>query len=494
MNIFERKKIRIKTKSPIHIGSAYQKLTRFEFIQKEQWIYPISEERLSKFLLEKNLVDSYVSSIEEKGGDFNLLEIFKGISLKEVEKLSMWGKIKVFNNSKIEDFKPFIRDGFGVPYIPGTSIKGVIRTAILYNALKTFKNQHPDRFKEEVENEIDIKIRDNNNKKNFFQWGNERWLQNFVLNNSDNKSHSPSPNTDWLRMLQVSDAYPLSSIQTTIIPANILKKESTWKYRTELPGQETSIYLECIPENTIFEFEAMWDKKLLDDFKRHIDKEILLPTNLDEMFKMIDEWAKDIFSFEKEFFRGHSLARWYEANWHKNKCCPFRVGFGSGMISTTILMLLSEDLRKKIRNKVGVDRKGDIAPKSRRVWKKDDKNLLPFGWALIEIEPFSEIVQENMEKQLEESSPSTLDEKKINVKLEIEKATEIWEGANLKWEPGRKVIVVQSNKGKAELKCETHDSIVPQAFHKKLFDKKESVKAKVTVEKEGNKYTVLKIE
>lgn len=378
MSIFESKKLKLITKSPTHIGSVEQRITRFEFMQEGQYIYPVSEDRLSVLLQNRNLISSYVSAVEREGSKFSLANFFRNraVSLKteNLQALSNGRRIKALGDAvRIQDFKQFIRDGFGNIYIPGTSIKGAIRTALLYNVLKAFKDTDPAGFKTTVENRIINDVANRVNKKRLFQWANERWFEDFVL-----AGKSKSPNTDWLRMLHISDGYSSTNIETILIPANILKKENTWTYKKEYSGQNTAIWVECIPENTVFEFEAVWDKKLLEDFKRY-NSGLTLPDNLDAMFDIVSKWSNDIFKFEKEFSNGHSLE-----NWYKNNASAFRIGFGSGMISTTITMLLPEDLRKKVRNYAGLNRGNDIAPKSRRIWLKNN-NAVPFGWAALEV-------------------------------------------------------------------------------------------------------------
>jgi CRISPR-associated protein Csm5 len=113
---------------------------------------------LSNFLLEKNLIQDYVNEVEEKVNKFNL-QLFlrnKRINLSENDylKLSNKRKIKVCGKPEtIYEFRPFIRDGFSNIYIPGTSLKGSIRTAILYNVLKELKKSRENEF-EEIENKI----------------------------------------------------------------------------------------------------------------------------------------------------------------------------------------------------------------------------------------------------------------------------------------------------------------------------------------------------
>ncbi|MCX7794685.1 MAG: type III-A CRISPR-associated RAMP protein Csm5, partial [Thermodesulfovibrionales bacterium] len=354
------------------------RITRLEFIHEGQYVYPVSEDRLSLLLHKKNLISDYVSAIKQEEKRFNLAEFLKSRSVKltneVLEDLSGKRKIKVLSDaSRMQEFRPMIRDGFGIPYIPGTSIKGVIRTALLYNALKSLKDSNPADFKSIIEDRIKTDIHNRVDKRKLFEWAEEKWLAGYRLD--DKKG---SPNRDWLRMLHVTDAYCPAEIETVLIEVNILKKEHTWTYRTESSLSKTAIWLECLPENTVLEFEASWDKRLLEEFKRY-NRRLDLPDNLNKIFAQLKNWSEDIFAFERNFSRGHDLERWYI-----NNPSTFRVGFGSGMISTTIVMLLEEDTRKTVRNYAGLNRGKDIAPKSRRVWIKNNIPV-PLGWAVIEV-------------------------------------------------------------------------------------------------------------
>jgi len=95
-----------------------------------------------------------------------------------------------------------------------------------------------------------------------------------------------------------------------------------------------------------------------------------------ELSDNINNWSKDVFEFEKSFSSGTDLKSWYQDN-----KANFRIGFGSGMISTTISILLSDELRKKIRKFAGRDKQDDLPPKSRRIWLKNN-HMTPFGWAI----------------------------------------------------------------------------------------------------------------
>lgn len=403
-NIFEKKHLQLKVVSPVHIGSIDQKLSPFEYIQQGQYVYQISDEKLSQFLFQKKLIDAYISAVEREGHNFRLLKFFneKRVKLTEADLLIISGGRKtILLVSGLQDYRPFIRDGLSGLYIPGTSIKGVIRTAILYNALTNYKIKDPDGFKRTIVDPIEKTEPYKFKKKSSFEWIQEKWLENFRLGDKNNR-----PNTDWLRMIHISDAYPSTILpETTLIPINILKKETpAWKYKTENSGQKTTIWAECIPQNTFFEFEIVWDKKLLENFRSE-NNNLSLPQSIDEVLSNIKKWSDDIINFEKDFTRGNDLE-----NWYKNNNANFRIGFGSGMISTTIAMLLPEKTRKLIRNLAGKNKGEEVAPKSRRVWVKDNQTI-PLGWAVMEILGDNDRAgdfKENLSQDLQEHSATVI--------------------------------------------------------------------------------------
>jgi len=376
MEIFEKKRMKLTIKSPIHIGSADQRITPFEYIRHGQYVFQISDEKLAIFLQKRNLIDLYVSAVQKEGHRFRLMDFFKGkgVTIKEDDLLFLSkAKSKIIGDaSRLQEYRPFITDGFGNQYIPGTSLKGVIRTAILYNALLNYKTNDPNGFQSEVTEKIKKTSQSDFRKKKAFIWLQEKWLENFKLSGKNN-----SPNTDWLRMLHVSDGYPVNLKETNLIPVNILKKEvSGWKYKTETSGQNTTIWIESIPTDIAIEFDLVWDNGLLKRFQEEGNK-VALPKGINEILSCVGKWSEDLRGFEIGFSKGHSLE-----NWYKNNRANFRIGFGSGMVSTTMAMLLPEDVRKMVRNLSGKNKGDEIAPKSRRVWAKEG-GIIPLGWAMV---------------------------------------------------------------------------------------------------------------
>lgn len=74
----------------------------------------------------------------------------------------------------------------------------------------------------------------------------------------------------------------------------------------------------------------------------------------------------------------------------------------------------------------------------------------------------------------------------------IASETIIWGNAILTWSPGNQTLKAEKDGKKAELKVQDR-GIVPESLHKGLFDKREPVRANVTVEKTGSAFKIVRI-
>jgi CRISPR-associated protein Csm5 len=501
MDIFERKKTRITTVSPVHIGSVEQKLTPFEYCRYKQFIYPVSEEKLSYFLQNNNLIDSYIQEVGIQGHQFRLLNYFrsKKINVTEQELLSISNERRVRllgDAAHLQDYRPLIRDGFGNPYVPGTAIKGAIRTAILYNALSNFRSTDCVAFENTIVKTIEKTEPFKFKKRSPFEWIQREFLESCRLSDKNG-----SPHSDWLRMLHITDAYPVSLKETWLIPVNVLKKETTgWKYKTEKGGVKTTIWVECLPPGVSIDFETGWDCALLSSFQKE-NENINLPTNLTELMANIEQWSNNIFCIERDFTKSHGLENWYKTINNAN----FRIGFASGMMSTTMLSLLPEDIRKLVRNSAGKNKGDDVAPKSRRVWLKDDQPV-PLGWSRLHFEPFDIETNEEVDQKtfsdnfaedrldvIEASYPLVIAQRNIPDKAPPEQIP--WKNVTIVWRPNDQTLSATLEGKKAEKKIGTDKSFVPERLHKKLFEGKKHAVADIIVEPcGGNAFRIVQIE
>lgn len=148
---------------------------------------------------DRDLLDSYYEShLQQFLKDHGLLN-----HLENLSQTDKWFKIfkgKVF----VGDRTSFIQNRRGQYYIPGSSIKGCIKTAILYELLKREKDSNKQDFYQKYEQIIDDNI-DNNVKLDSFS---EKVLKKFYMPEPpDWKKHKPGNFAlDFTRCIHITDA------------------------------------------------------------------------------------------------------------------------------------------------------------------------------------------------------------------------------------------------------------------------------------------------
>ncbi|NLA93843.1 MAG: type III-A CRISPR-associated RAMP protein Csm5, partial [Bacteroidales bacterium] len=126
-------KIIIETLSPIHIGSGDLLQNNTDFVVskhgKESYIYVTEEAKILE-LIGSEHIDNWLLSIEKKESTVDLVKRYAPKSSPadySQRQISSYAADIKAN----ETLKEAIHNGQGLPYIPGSSIKGAIRTAIL---------------------------------------------------------------------------------------------------------------------------------------------------------------------------------------------------------------------------------------------------------------------------------------------------------------------------------------------------------------------------
>lgn len=164
-------RMKIKILTPTFVGGGEDSM-----INKSQYIYDsenktisiIDDRKLASFLGKRNLLELYSEYIKEVGiagrgknfnvNDINIGEWYEKISsaMKIDDDLSECIKyyIDVSNIQKhrLNDIACFIKDIEGMPYMPGSSIKGAISNAILVHHIKNNRNKY-SRYWENIKRE-----------------------------------------------------------------------------------------------------------------------------------------------------------------------------------------------------------------------------------------------------------------------------------------------------------------------------------------------------
>ncbi|MEJ5185546.1 MAG: type III-A CRISPR-associated RAMP protein Csm5 [Candidatus Geothermincolales bacterium] len=393
--------VELQVLSPLHIGSHEQALTHFGYAVSGNTLFVISQDRLAEYLGERGLVDRFVARVEREGNKFRIGDFLKEVGADDatVKRLSRYS-IPADNPKDIRQLKVAIRDPEGITYIPGTAIKGAIRTACLYAFLKDVKASNPDYFKIKVIDRLmkkmaDIGKSDKNreNRKEFFKGVEDLIARGFVfVAPSEQKGvygKSGLPNTDIFRCLQVSDAFPVRE--------NIQEKATNVVVCDTEPGtanaltikEEAPLYVEAV-EGGAYRFSLTWDEWLAEEFYRQNRskverKEILyFPRGIDDVLHYCKVFVKDQVEHEEKFFQkcvnGGPYLDFLETV--KREKANFRLGWGSGLIGASLSLLLPPELMREVRDKFfrKRDRRVDDFPKSRRVavLEKGKRELLGF--------------------------------------------------------------------------------------------------------------------
>jgi CRISPR-associated protein Csm5 len=413
-DFYETRKIQL-TSPILHIGSSVSRLNPFEYIQTAKKVYLPNQEALAKGLLKKggSFLNDYIQAIENNQNISKLLEQAFG---------NEWWKAKDPNENpifpenaisqklaeRVTDLRPMIRNGMGYLFIPGSSIKGAMKTAIMYHLLK-----HPDKYQvpqtsriSEIEKQLKQRLGELTSRRN--QTFADDKLMNtlfsdFSLIYQGKTFSGSSQNTDILRCLKISDSESL--IKTEVsgktgkpIPINlpvVVEVVVSSRFDDYRAKYKASLYVEMV-RNLKTEFTITLDKEMLSWFKHK--QGMKLPfNNIDELLQICQEFAQEQWDYEHDYWSaiennpnasGKNLDFSNIGDFYEPEKCPYgmRLGWGSGMTGTTLGLCFDDELRENIRDICGLKAPGFEAPKSRRTILGSDGDIkfVP-GWIKFKI-------------------------------------------------------------------------------------------------------------
>ena len=163
---------------------------------------------------------------------------------------------------------------------------------------------------------------------------------------------------------------------TTLQGNQVVEKEMDGDTRFECFHGETTI-------------EVSIDHEILDSFKRG---GVTPPfSDLKSLIKFCQDFAQAQWKAEQRFHATHTSGaglnlgaiKTFYADTDNKTRATLRVGWGTGMLGTTVSLLLDEDTRVRLRNEVVSADGGNRpqpAPKSRRFVLENNQPAYPLGW------------------------------------------------------------------------------------------------------------------
>ena len=300
----------------------------------------------------------------------------------------------------VGDGNSFICDGRGNYFVPGTSIKGAIRTSLIYHILNELKKSNQKEFNRLVIDTINRKLAEYNIAKKKHEWRKmeairksfdetiiSKEFQSFFNDLIKIAKVKKGPNTDLLRTLKTSDSNKINEIYNENIKVVCIKNDGNYYFgktkRKNNTEEEISLNVECLHENREFITGVSLDLGLLNKF--YPDSKILF-NDISSLINIIKEFGESQWIEERNFFQKVSEIPEIKEFYNQNIPLPLlKVGWGTGMLGTTIDLLLDPPLRQRIRNEVmGHNRPGLPAPHSKKIVMRNNLATFPLGWIKIE--------------------------------------------------------------------------------------------------------------
>lgn len=342
----ERKTIKLQTLTPVHIGSGEILKENFDYIKDNRFVYILDSKKLFNLLKQKNFSIAQWTNALISGNIKTIIDRYLSNISSDNYCIR---KIQIQPNQR-EIVRPGLReqiyDGFGKPYIPGSSIKGAIRTALLSCILEDIDDL--DNFIK-VENINDDKIIE----------------EVFVKRDKEE--------CNLMQCLKVNDCYfentiLLEALNTTLL--NIKKDRQGNRIQTH-----ANQVVECIPKNSTGNLSL----KITDT-----ETPFRLKLNsLQELFEITNSQTKTVLECEKDFWKdinditvnsyldtcSELLDKIKAIEKNKENSCILRLGFASGynFMTNKWTDFLSGDIQNQIAKNVNSKYHGGLFPKSRRI-------------------------------------------------------------------------------------------------------------------------------
>jgi CRISPR-associated protein Csm5 len=282
-----------------------------------------------------------------------------------------------------KEAQPFIRDAFGRAYLPGSSIKGMLRTSLAFSFLlnepeqrksliKDLEKFRPPELLEKMRNVNKSNIREirkrNDNR--------AARIESFFRASSGSKER-PNPQNDILKALKVSDSAPADR-PLVMAATNIFTSRNG--ALEPLSRKTPPAFCEVAEPGTVFSFDITIDEALLETMQQAFNPAVRIRNHIDLLSAMQDH-AAVINRFEKAFLEENDAeVLWDEKYEKESDGAVVRIGWGSGWIGASLFPVLAYDPEKETASRP-LSRKTVVSSKG------DPKMLLGWGRLFIDEAP-----------------------------------------------------------------------------------------------------------
>ena len=286
--------------APIHIGNG-EKYTSREFIYENGYFYFPDMGKFYNRMVEKGYDQKFERFLQETKPSPRNNRLISFLEDNRISDRNFGGyriietKLETNNNylrgGALNQVSKFIRDSFGNPYIPGSSLKGAIRTILM--------NTNPDWNNKNV-------VQDEKENKSLIPWGAKKG-QDY---------------DDLFNAIRVSDSKPFSNDRLILV--------QKWDHKAKPPrAKSIPLYREAIVPSTKINFT--------------------ITTTTKEAGILIEELGKRAQAFYKAY-KNFFLSDFPENKIQPNLQYPIYLGAGSGAWTKTIFKQANGILQERYQN------------------------------------------------------------------------------------------------------------------------------------------------
>jgi CRISPR-associated protein Csm5 len=354
--------------SPLHIGSGIKLQKDFDFISENNYTLIFNKEDIEKLLSEN---PDIIKEFDDP--NFKPATFLKKITNPRRYNLICFGR----------DILEFERNGDGIPYIPGSSVKGAIRTILLHTLIKSKST--------EEQNSLFSNI----------NYSNPKFASDSILKNIFGKDS----NHNLLRSTSISDIF-FDNKNLNLFSTYVLSMNSVNSYKWKKMGKNsqnsdntrdaTAIYSEMINAGAKSNFNFRIDDFL---FQNDTAKKILgfSPISIQDLAIAINKYSISKIQEEIDFLKTlntnnklNQLIQNLEdikrkISTERSDEFIFRLSWGIGWKGMTGDFLDKTTLLN-VKNKLRLGKQGiDVFPKSRKiVFHNNEPNFLA-GWVKVKL-------------------------------------------------------------------------------------------------------------
>ena len=352
--------------TPLHVGSGLR-LSKMDYVVRGNRVIIIDLQRLASF----SEVDpeELSDALDMRNFDIGIYLRSKGIDPAQVASYSV-----ACSKPLQGEIISCLKDVLGNPYVPGSSLKGALRTAILWERIKndsSLMNEARDKIESAIERA---------GPRSSAAWAAQPLERLFLGKDPIKGNH---PNYDHLRALKVSDSDIIPKEQLQCFDAAVrnlrdgrMDTKMTLCAEAFQPGTETQISIDIDPF------------LIRDDIRSKLNLQV---DDLKDLEKIARSYYSDYIKSEIDFFSEYDepfLLDFYKKLQSLNERkggMLLRAGWGSGWHGMTVARLFP-DLLDDIRDAFRLGR-ANVAefPKTRKLALMDDDpkyKMQPFGWIL----------------------------------------------------------------------------------------------------------------